>query len=144
MLRSATAALVTAAFGIGGIQSGLAADLPVKARQPAPVAAAPYNWTGWYLGVNVGYGVGRHPTTWSAVSGAGYPILGAGVPLYGGPQHVMLSPEGWLGGGQIGFNVHMTPTWVVGIGAVRNVVGIRCGAISGNMKVSFQAARSIG
>jgi hypothetical protein len=29
-------------------------------------------------------------------------------------------------------------------GAVRNVVGIRCGAISGNMKVSFQAARSIG
>ena len=28
-------------------------------------------------------------------------------------------------------------------GAVRNVVGIRCGAISGNMRVSFQAARSI-
>ena len=30
------------------------------------------------------------------------------------------------------------------IGAVREVVGIWCGAISGNMKVSFQAARSIG
>jgi hypothetical protein len=30
------------------------------------------------------------------------------------------------------------------VGAVRNVVGIRCGAISGNMKISFQAARSIG
>ena len=29
-------------------------------------------------------------------------------------------------------------------GAVRNVVGIRCGALSGNMRVSFQAARSIG
>jgi hypothetical protein len=29
-------------------------------------------------------------------------------------------------------------------GAARDVVGIRCGAISGNMKVSFQAARSIG
>ena len=28
--------------------------------------------------------------------------------------------------------------------AVRNVVGIRCGAISSNMKVSFQAARSMG
>ena len=28
--------------------------------------------------------------------------------------------------------------------AVRNVVGIWCGAFSGNMKVSFQAARSIG
>jgi hypothetical protein len=30
------------------------------------------------------------------------------------------------------------------IRAVRDVVEIRCGAISGNMKVSFQAARSIG
>ena len=29
-------------------------------------------------------------------------------------------------------------------GAARNVVGIWCGAISGNMKVAFQAARSIG
>ena len=29
-------------------------------------------------------------------------------------------------------------------GAARNAVGIRRGAISGNMKVSFQAARSIG
>ena len=32
----------------------------------------------------------------------------------------------------------------VQVGAVRNAVGIRCGAFSGNMKVSFQAARSIG
>ncbi|MGY2903715.1 hypothetical protein ACVWVY_002736 [Bradyrhizobium sp. URHC0002] len=29
-------------------------------------------------------------------------------------------------------------------GAVRNAVGNRCGALSGNMKVSFQAATSIG
>jgi hypothetical protein len=32
----------------------------------------------------------------------------------------------------------------ISAGAVRDVVGIRRGAISGNMKVSFQAARSIG
>jgi hypothetical protein len=32
----------------------------------------------------------------------------------------------------------------LGGGAVRNVVGIRFGAFSGNMKVSFQATRSIG
>jgi ABC-type nitrate/sulfonate/bicarbonate transport system substrate-binding protein len=29
-------------------------------------------------------------------------------------------------------------------GAVRNAVGIRCGVFPGSMKVSFQAARSIG
>jgi len=32
----------------------------------------------------------------------------------------------------------------ISAGAVRTVVGIWCGAFSGNMKVSFQAARSIG
>jgi len=32
----------------------------------------------------------------------------------------------------------------VAIGAARDVVGIWCGAISGNMRLSFQAARSIG
>jgi hypothetical protein len=32
----------------------------------------------------------------------------------------------------------------VGGGAVRNAVGIRFGAFSENMKVSFQATRSIG
>jgi len=42
-----------------------------------------------------------------------------------------------------------SPTFDLGmigniVGAVRNVVGIRCGALSGNMRVSFQAARSIG
>lgn len=39
-----------------------------------------------------------------------------------------------------------TVEWVLEThaGAVADVVGIRCGAISGNMKVSFQAARSIG
>ena len=33
---------------------------------------------------------------------------------------------------------------ITDFGAARNVVGIRRSAISGNMKVSFQAARSIG
>ena len=36
------------------------------------------------------------------------------------------------------------PGHVITDRAVRDVVEIRCGAISGNMKVSFQAARSIG
>jgi hypothetical protein len=41
-----------------------------------------------------------------------------------------------------GFSVEelFAPLW----GTARDVVGIRRGAISGNMKVSFQAARSIG
>ena len=38
--------------------SANAADLPVKAYTPAPVAAQVYNWTGIYVGANGGYGWG--------------------------------------------------------------------------------------
>jgi len=37
-----------------------------------------------------------------------------------------------------------TLNWYRAVGAVRNAVGIRFGAFSENMKVSFQATRSIG
>jgi outer membrane immunogenic protein len=35
-----------------------AADLPVQAYKSAPVVAQVYNWTGFYIGVNGGYGWG--------------------------------------------------------------------------------------
>ncbi|MGB9116037.1 outer membrane protein [Bradyrhizobium sp.] len=38
--------------------SANAADLPVKAYTPAPVAAQVYNWSGIYVGANGGYGWG--------------------------------------------------------------------------------------
>ena len=36
-----------------------AADLPMQAYKSPPVVAAVYNWTGIYVGVNAGYGVGK-------------------------------------------------------------------------------------
>jgi outer membrane immunogenic protein len=35
-----------------------AADLPTKTYVPAPVVAQVYNWTGFYVGANGGYGWG--------------------------------------------------------------------------------------
>lgn len=51
----ASALAVVGAIGLS--TSALAADLPVKAR---PIAA--YNWTGFYVGANAGYGTTRTTT----------------------------------------------------------------------------------
>jgi len=44
-----------------GVVSASAADLPARMPEKAPVYVAPmaYNWTGFYLGLNGGYGFGR-------------------------------------------------------------------------------------
>lgn len=68
-----------------------AADLPVK----APVAiAAPYNWTGFYLGGHVGAGFSTKE--WTAVT----PFNGVTLP---GPI-TNFNVNGFLGGGQLGYN----------------------------------------
>jgi outer membrane immunogenic protein len=101
-----------AALLIGANGASLAADLPVK----APVAAAPaYNWTGWYVGGNIGYG-------WGENTGAGYSSFAdvgigglAAFMAAGGNVLPGLSPQGVLGGGQIGYNWQLSPGWVVGL-----------------------------
>ena len=82
----AGAALVGTAF------SAHAADLPVKAPPytKAPPIASVYDWTGFYLGVNAGLGLGRNRTQH-------YPGDGTLDSLY-------QSPLGAIGGGQIGYN----------------------------------------
>ena len=58
----------------------LAADMPVKARPPAP---AYYDWSGVYVGVHAGYGDGM--TDWN-------------------DQGFDFAARGFLGGGQVGIN----------------------------------------
>src|SRR5690349_12974462 len=68
-----------AAMTFAAVSHASAADLPYKA---APMVAPAFSWTGYYFGVNVGYGVGRDSVSTTTVSGAGFPVLGAGSPLY--------------------------------------------------------------
>lgn len=71
--------------------TALAADLPTKAPAYAP-AAAPI-WNGFYVGVNVGYGRAKTSS----------PELGDNT------------QQGFIGGGQLGYNWQFAPNWVFGV-----------------------------
>jgi outer membrane immunogenic protein len=68
---------------------------PVFYRAPqAPTVS--WNWTGFYAGGNVGYGVARDPTTKVGIfNTTSNPIL---------DEAFYLMPQGVIGGGQIGYN----------------------------------------
>jgi outer membrane immunogenic protein len=73
------------------VGAAAAADMPVKAPvYKAPVVAPPYNWTGFYVGGNIGYSWGKQDLS-----------LVGGFPL-GSPNI-----NGVIGGGQIGYNWQM-------------------------------------
>ena len=74
----------------------------------APVFKAPimqvYDWTGFYIGVNAGIGVGRDRTRLD-------------IPALATAEQSHLSPFGAIGGGQIGYNWQINKDWLVGLEA---------------------------
>jgi outer membrane immunogenic protein len=100
--------LMGAAIGaLAAVNPALAADLPVKAPVRVPVVAA-YNWTGCYVGGNIGYSWGR------ARGDINTPELGLGLPT---SFPISLDPDGVIGGGQIGCNRQFDNRWVLGLEA---------------------------
>uniref|UniRef100_UPI0040449994 outer membrane protein n=1 Tax=Microvirga sp. G4-2 TaxID=3434467 RepID=UPI0040449994 len=92
-----------------------AADLPARAAPPAPiVAAAPiFTWTGFYVGVNAGYGWNNNDDLTSVAVPAG--AVGAGSPA-GTITFSDDDGDGFVGGGQIGYN-YQIGSFVVGLEA---------------------------
>ena len=91
--------------------SAFAADLPVKA--PAVVAVV-YDWTGPYIGTNLGYSWG-HGSTDGASSGT---AVTSGNPPVTTPVAGLLTGRadvnGFIGGGQLGYN-WQRGTWLFGL-----------------------------
>ncbi|MDH6262611.1 outer membrane immunogenic protein [Bradyrhizobium sp. BR13661] len=101
--RLKTAIVAGALIGIGATSIASAADLPVKAR-PMPTVSL-YNWTGCYLGANVGGG-------WTRIDTARvFDITGAAVPNNYGRE----KDSGVIGGGQVGCDFQ-TGSLVFGVG----------------------------
>jgi outer membrane immunogenic protein len=87
--------LLGGAVAIFGTASAFATDLPAKA--PIYKATPAYNWTGFYAGVHGGYGFGEDKVFEGTTASSG-----------------KIKPEGWFGGGQIGYNSQFAPHWLVG------------------------------
>jgi outer membrane immunogenic protein len=90
--------LLGAALTVGVIGTGFAADLAVNEVPVAatPPVAVPYSWTGIYTGLNLGY-------AWGNTHNKVYP-LPSPASFGAAPFTVDESPEGVLGGIQLGYN----------------------------------------
>jgi len=119
--------LVAAIFLAVAPMAAQAADLPPQGPAPS-YKAPPYvppepafaTWSGFYVGVNVGYGFGK--SDWSSPA-------------------VSLSPKGFIAGGTLGYNMQ-TGTWVWGFEGDFNYSDIKetddsCSAGSCETKLSW-------
>jgi outer membrane immunogenic protein len=117
------AAILAASFGA---TSALAADLPVRTYTKAPVYVDPgYNWSGFYIGGNVGYSWGRAATDGSqtgtqsvsefaAITNTLFPGFPVVTTLPTTPLSGRANVNGVIGGGQAGYN-WQRGTWLFGL-----------------------------
>lgn len=110
MMKKTLAAAVAVASLLAAAPA-FAADLPqaYPTKAPPPVVVVPaFSWTDFYLGANAGYGWGTGQTGISD-----------------------LDPEGWLAGGQVGFNYQFGNNVVLGVEADIQGSDINDGTIDG-------------
>jgi outer membrane immunogenic protein len=123
----------------------VSAATPVLAAPRSPIAA-PYSWTGWYAGANVGYGWGN----------ADSDLAGNQQFLVTPPPNITVSTlpfanaqtvrtNGAIGGAQLGYNLKLNSVWVVGLeadlqggasrgdGQFNNPLAVSCDASQGGV-----------
>jgi high affinity Mn2+ porin len=92
----------------------LSAVLPTKAPPP-PSAPAAYDWSGFYVGVHVGYAAGS--SNWSATqTGVAAPVVTGSLSMLN--SYDMFRDTGSdLAGFQAGYNIMLPSRWVLGVEA---------------------------
>jgi outer membrane immunogenic protein len=123
MRNKLASSLAGAAFSFAAMGLAFAADIAVKAP-PSPPPAPVYNWTGFYVGGNVGASFGRANTDFNAPNSIRAVVgefgigVGIGSSTFGfAGSHEITEPSGFIGGGQIGYNWQFSPQWVAGLEA---------------------------
>lgn len=98
---------ITAALVALSSISAVAADLGARPYTKAPVVDPAYDWSGFYIGVNAGYGWARNE----------HQDLGGNLSYWNDKSDVMnqtVDPRGAVYGGQIGYN-WQAANWVFGL-----------------------------
>lgn len=105
-------AVVVSLLAISSV-SALAADLPPQPYVKAvPMISSAYDWSGFYIGANLGGAWTRETSTTTTLTGAPPPGGGSGNRGSG-----LGGRSGVIGGGQIGYNWVVVPTFLLGIEA---------------------------
>ena len=109
----------------------MAADMPIKAALPPPVAPV-YSWTGFYFGLNAGW-IGANNSMTNQATPAPDPDLTGGAPeslaaLSTGQVISIGNKSGFIGGAEVGYNYQIN-NWVAGIEA--DIQGISGQAVNG-------------
>lgn len=102
----------------------LAADMaPRMYTKAAPVVAPIYNWSGVYAGIHAGYTFGDR----TGVDTIGLVAVpnGANVASGARPGSVGVDRDGFIGGGQIGYNWQSNSPWVWGLEADISYTDVR-------------------
>lgn len=111
-LLCAAAALVA----FGAINTAVAADLaPVQPVYKAAVAASPppFGWTGFYVGLNAGYGWSNNDSVSFSSNGDPF-FFGQALSVGTLPTSLASTASGFIGGGQAGYN-YQSGSFVYGI-----------------------------
>lgn len=118
--------IVAAVATVAAMDAAWAADMAVKARPAPPPVAVAWNWTGFYLGANLGGAWSDNrlaydmpfTTPGNVFTFCGTPA-GVAAPVLVGPNPFDLStdcsrPSSFIGGAQIGYN-WQAGSWVFGV-----------------------------
>lgn len=109
------AGFISAALFAAFLSTANAADLGVKAPPPAPVYVCTF--CGWYVGLNAGFGI----TSGNGIANTGTDtgLGGLGSILVGTPPGLPLeadaNPQGFVGGGQFGYNWQYARGFLLGV-----------------------------
>src|SRR5262245_40053062 len=101
--------LVAAALLFAGAALAADSDKPTLVSKAPPLTPV-FSWTGWYIGGTAGYGWGSRTNPSISATDVGFARFLAA----GGNVFPSLSPKGFIGGGQIGYDWQVNPSWVVG------------------------------